>query len=102
LVLVLSAQVKRLSAQLVDALYVPAERRVIRRLAELAAIYDSGEPAVEVPLSQADLATLAGTTRPTTNRILRRLETDGVVTLERGRTVIGDPTALQRLAASST
>ena len=38
-----------------------------------------------VPITQEDLATMAGTTRPTVNRVLRRLEEAGAVALARGR-----------------
>lgn len=44
-------------------------------------------------------AELAGVTRPTANRVLRRLKSDGVVALERGRVTVTDGSALL-LAAS--
>lgn len=90
-------EVRRLAAGLVDALYVPAERRVWRRLNELVDLYGSDAPVV-IPLTQDDLAQLAGTTRPTANRVLRAGEEDGVVQLTRGRIEILDLAALQRLA----
>ena len=39
LVAILSAQVRRLSRHLLDALYVPAEQRVLRRLVEVSDLY---------------------------------------------------------------
>src|SRR5262245_15680392 len=39
LVDLLAAQVRRLTAQLLEALYLPVDRRMIRRLADLAALY---------------------------------------------------------------
>lgn len=98
LVDLLAAQVRRLSRQVVEGLYVNAEQRVIRRLAELAGLYAEGatEVRVLVPIRQEDLASLAGTTRPTTNRVLRLLEAEGLVTLGRGRTVVLDLEALRR------
>ena len=93
----LVAEVRRLAAGLVDVLYVPAEQRVRRRLNELVALY-GGEPPVVIPITQDDLAELAGTTRPTANRVLRMGEDKGVVTLARGRVEICDPVALERLA----
>lgn len=95
---VLAAQVRRLTGQLVEALYVPADRRVIRRLADLAAVYASASPALEIPLKQDDLASMAGTTRPTANRVLRQLEESGVVELARNRIVVVDRGALDRSA----
>ena len=86
----LVAEVRRLSALLVDALYVPADQRVWRRLLDLVAIYRGpGEPVV-VPLTQDDLAQLAGTTRPTANRALRDGEAAGIIRLARGRIEIVD------------
>ena len=97
LVDVLAAQVRRLSAQLLDALYAPAELRLIRRLHELARLYVANHGDV-IPFRQEDLASMAGTTRPTANRVLKGLATDGVIELGRGRIVILDPEALQRRA----
>ncbi len=91
---VLGAQVRRLTAQLTDALYVPADRRVVRRLVEVAAMYGSGPGPIEVPLKQDDIASMAGTTRPTANRVLKQLEAEGLIELARGRIVVVD---LERL-----
>jgi CRP/FNR family transcriptional regulator, cyclic AMP receptor protein len=92
----LAGQVERLSNQLVEALYVSADRRVLRRLAGLAAMYERDEDAVEVPLTQEDIAGLAGTSRATVNRVLREAEARGEVRLGRGRTVVVDAEALRR------
>jgi CRP/FNR family transcriptional regulator, cyclic AMP receptor protein len=81
----LVAEVQRLSSVLVDALYVPADRRIWRRLAELVEIYADGGETVVIPLTQDDVAQLAGTTRPTVNRVLRGAEDDGVIVLSRGK-----------------
>jgi CRP/FNR family transcriptional regulator, cyclic AMP receptor protein len=93
----LVAEVRRLSAALIEALYVPVERRVWLRLIGLVELY-GGEPPVIIPLTQDDIAQLAGTTRPTTNRILRAGEEAGVLRLTRGRIEVNDRTGLQRLA----
>lgn len=39
---------------------------------------------------------MASTTRPTTNRVLKQFEHDGIVALARGRTVVGDRAGLER------
>jgi CRP/FNR family transcriptional regulator, cyclic AMP receptor protein len=93
----LVAEVRRLASALVDALYVPAERRVWRRLYELVGLYGGDAPVV-IPVTQDDLAQLAGTTRPTANRVLRGGEGQGVVQLARGRIEVRDLVALERLA----
>ena len=87
---ILSGQVRRLSRHRLDALYVPADKRVLRRLVEIAALYDDGV----VPLTQEDLAGLAGTSRATVNRVLREEEARGTVKLGRGRTSVLDADAL--------
>jgi CRP/FNR family transcriptional regulator, cyclic AMP receptor protein len=99
LVEALAAQVRRLSRLVVDAMYVPAERRVVRRLLDLAAIYgQEGLPPVVIPITQEDLATMAGTTRPTANQVLQELARGGALTLDRGRTTIRDLAVLERAA----
>jgi CRP/FNR family cyclic AMP-dependent transcriptional regulator len=89
LVALLGAALRRTNELLLDALYVPAERRVLRRLAELAA-------GGEVILTQEELAQVAGTSRSTVNRVLREEEKRGAIALERGRTVVLDLAAIQR------
>ena len=93
----LAEQVQRLSELLVEAYTVDADERVARRLLELVSVY-GGRPPVTVPLRQEDLAALAGTSRATVNRVLRRAERDGLVELHRGRTVVLDLEGLRRRA----
>jgi CRP/FNR family transcriptional regulator, cyclic AMP receptor protein len=95
LISILSGQVRRLSRHLLEALYVPADKRVLRRLLELGALYADGDETV-VPLTQEDLAGLAGTSRATVNRVLREEEVRGTVKLGRGRTTVLDAEALAR------
>jgi len=94
----LADELRVLNERLVEALYVPADRRVLRRLAELAELYGGDGPEVEVPLTQEALAELAGTSRATVNRVLRAEEARGTVGLKRGRTTVVDREALARRA----
>lgn len=89
LVHVLAEQVRRLSAEVSEARFVPADARIARHLGRLAGIYGdgSGSP-VEIPLSQDEVAQLSGTTRPTVNRFLRSL--GDAVSLNRGRITVAD------------
>jgi CRP/FNR family cyclic AMP-dependent transcriptional regulator len=98
LVEVLAAQVRRLSTRLQEALFVAAETRVLRRLVELGASYRSGDGAVVIPLTQDDIASLAGTSRPTANRVLKAAEDDEILSVRRGRIEVIDPVALERRA----
>jgi CRP/FNR family cyclic AMP-dependent transcriptional regulator len=89
LVEVLSKEVRRLTNRLAEALYESAETRVLRRLLELDRIYDG-----TIPLTQDNLAAMAGTTRPTANGVLRGLVDAGVVHLRRGRIEVLDRSTL--------
>lgn len=99
LVEVLAEQVRRLSGQVRDALFVPADKRVLREVLRLARIYDNGdgEPTV-IALTQEDLASMAGTTRPTANRALQRAVDDGAIALSRGRITLFDADGVAHLA----
>ncbi len=94
----LATRVRSLSSQLVDALYVPADTRVRRRLLDAAAAFGPAEPGASVPLTQEDLASLAGTSRATVNRVLREEQAQGTLRLTRGCTTLLDPAALARRA----
>ena len=90
----LAAQVRRLSAQVLESLYVPAEDRVVRRLETLAEVYDVGVRPIAIGVRQEDLATMAGTTRSTTNRVLQHLVRGGVIEVRRGLILVDDPATL--------
>ncbi len=89
----LADRIRRLDARLLEALYVPADTRILRRLHDLAETYDG-----VIPLTQEDLAGLAGTTRATVNRVLRRELQAGTITASRGRITVADREALSRRA----
>jgi CRP-like cAMP-binding protein len=90
----LANEVRMLNERLLEALYVPADRRIVRRLAELAALYRGADGEAVIPLTQDELAELAGTSRPTVNQSLRGLQDKGLVELGRGKTVVRDVEAL--------
>jgi len=92
----LAEQLRRASDRLLEAHYVDADTRVRRRLCELAASYalDDGPPVV--PLTQEDMAAMAGTSRATVNRVLRDEERRGAVALRRGRVTVLDVADIER------
>ncbi len=94
----LASRVDRLSRHLMDALYLPVGKRVMRRLLETARLYPDAGAGLMLPLTQQDIASLAGTTRPTANIVLRQLENAGIVALTRGRITIVDLVALSQRA----
>jgi CRP-like cAMP-binding protein len=101
LVRILAERVRRTSELLVEALFVSAETRVLRRLNELAALYGAEAPGTVVPLTQDDIAGLAGTSRATANRVLRAEARRGTIELRRGRTTVLDPVALAKRAGAT-
>src|SRR4051794_29493585 len=84
----LALRVRRLSELLVEAHYEPADRRVLRRLAEF------GSDGGVVPLTQEELSNLAGTSRATINRIVRDAQSRGELAVRRGRIEVLDAAAL--------
>ena len=94
----LQNEVRLLDERLLEALYVPVEKRVLRRLVELAALYPAGENEALITLTQESLAELAGASRATVNQVLREEERRGLIELLRGKTRVLDVEALARRA----
>lgn len=92
----LANEVRILNDRLLEALYVPVETRVVRRLVELAATYSTGDGEVLIALTQESIAELAGTTRATVNQVLRAEERRGTIELVRGATRVRDLEALRK------
>lgn len=95
LVQVLDARLREMSTRLAEAVHSTAEERVCRRVLALGSAFDG-----TIRLSQATLASLAGTTRPTVNRVLQDLVRQDTVRLRRARIEIVDPEALARRVPS--
>ena len=74
-------------SRLIELLSIPADLRVLRALLFVDGLDSSDGP---IPLTQKDLASLAATTRPTANRVLREEEERGTVRLTRGGVAVVD------------
>ncbi len=102
LVTALSERVNRLTGHLVEALFASAEQRLSRRLLELTDTYmtpgttPGSDAPVSIPLTQEELASLAGTSRPTINRALQDLVQAGIVVVRRGSVDVLDEARLRR------
>jgi CRP/FNR family transcriptional regulator, cyclic AMP receptor protein len=94
----LTNEVRMLNERLLEALYVPVEKRVLRRLVELADLYAAVDGALVISLTQETLAELAGATRPTVNQVLQEEQRRGTIRLARGSTEILDRPGLERRA----
>ena len=85
--------IRHLSASTADARIAA----ILLRLADKLGEQGSGGDVV-VPLSQQDLAEMAGTTLETVNRTLRGFRDAGAVATGRGRVIVSDAAALARAA----
>jgi len=92
----LAGEVRLLDERFLETMYLSAEKRLLRRLCELAEFYPRADGATEVPLTQEQLAELAGTSRATVNRVLRDEEQRGTVELRRGKTIVRDVQSLAK------
>ena len=90
----LADRVDALGARLLETSYESVDRRCGRRLLELAQALGDGKSSVTVPLTQEDVAALVGSTRPTVNQALRKMEGRGWLKLTRGRIEICKPADL--------
>jgi CRP-like cAMP-binding protein len=98
LVELLSARLEKVNTNLLEALYVPAERRVMRRLLYLCELYAGDDQRITIPVTQETLASIAGTTRPTANQVLRRLVASKIVVVNRSQITVVNRNGLQHLA----
>lgn len=94
----LARYIRRQDARLVEALYVAVDKRVLRRVLAMSRLYGDGSAGTVIPLTQDVFASMAGTTRPTANQVLRAAERDGLITMTRGAVRIEDPHGLTRRA----
>ncbi|MFT4010286.1 MAG: Crp/Fnr family transcriptional regulator [Nocardioidaceae bacterium] len=86
----LATRVIELQRNLVEQMYCTLEARLLSRLVRLAAVFGH-----EVPLTQAQIAQLTGSTRQSVNHELHQLADRGIVAVLRGRIQILDLPALR-------
>jgi CRP/FNR family transcriptional regulator, cyclic AMP receptor protein len=98
LVSLLARQLQRMNQLLSEAFYENAERRVLRRLLELGRAYSGPDGDRAIPVTQEQLAALAGASRATVNAVLSAERRRGTIEVRRGATVVRDSEALARRA----
>lgn len=98
LVALLAGEVRMMDERLLEALYLSTERRLLRRLHELAEVYREPDGTAVIALTQEELAEFAGAARATVNRVLREEQARGTIELHRGRTRILNREELARRA----
>ena len=82
-----------MQAERANARAVNPELFLVRRLLVLCRQYGDGGTQVLLPLTQSELAEMAGATRPTVNKVLRTLEAARVLALRRGSVHVLDRAA---------
>jgi CRP-like cAMP-binding protein len=100
-----TTKLRSATAHRIDFAGCTAAVRLARVLHELASGYGARKPegtTILCPLTQTELATLAGTTEPTAQRALRQLREAGVITSAYRETTIRDMAALRRHALLPT
>jgi CRP/FNR family transcriptional regulator, cyclic AMP receptor protein len=102
LVVSLCDLVALLTQERTDHAFLPADRRLAKRLFALAEIYSSPSGTdvdhVSIPVTQEHFATAVGSTRPTINRLLGELAAKGIIQRSRNRIVVVDRRQLRLLA----
>jgi CRP-like cAMP-binding protein len=94
LVILLTRRVVRLTEQLSETAWTPADKRVCREVNRLTKVFDGGP----IQLKQDELASLAHTTRPTVSTVLNDLARAGIVATGRGSVTVLDPERLEARA----
>ena len=96
---VLAAQIRRLTAEVSDIVFLNLDARIAKRLLELAEAHGVDTPEgrrIEIALSQAELGSMVGATRESVNQCLRRFQEAGLILLGRQRVTIVKADALRR------
>lgn len=99
LIELLANKLNETMAQLMEVLFVPVDKRVLRVVDRLADAFDTGAEVIVVRVRQEDIAAMAGTRRQTANRPLKTAEAEGAIQIRRGRIEVLDRTILSRLIA---
>lgn len=90
---VLASQVERLSSLVEDLSFRTVSSRIARILLE----YAAGKAALR-PLTQREMAAMAGTVREVVGRSLKELEDQGAISVDRHRITIKNPGLLKKVA----
>lgn len=95
----LSARLRRTNIYAEHLASHSAPQRVVRTLLDLAdqhGVAEHGATRIDLHLTQDDLASLAGTTRETVNRVLSGLREQGLIQIERARVSVLNLPQLER------
>ena len=96
---VLASQIRRLTNNVSDIVFLNLDARIAKRLLELAEVHGVDTPEgrrIELNLSQAEIGSMVGATRESVNQCLRRFQEAGLITLGRQRITVIKPDTLRR------
>lgn len=93
----LSEKLAEVTSQMMEMLFVPVEKRVLRVLARLADAFESSRGPAVVAIRQEDLAAMVGSRRQTVSRPLKDAEAAGAISIGRGRITVENRELLDRL-----
>jgi CRP-like cAMP-binding protein len=98
LIALLARQVSRLTYQLTEIIEVPAPQRVYRRIVALARLYGTEYRGGVIPVTQTQLASMAGVKLRVTNKVIADARNDRLLETGKGRLIVQDPEELRRRA----
>ena len=98
LITLLASQVTRLTEQVVEAAELPAPTRIYRRIVQLGTLFEVAGSNTPIPITQNQLASMAGAKLRVTNAVLAKAKGDGVLDLARRRIAVLDWTEVHRRA----
>jgi CRP/FNR family cyclic AMP-dependent transcriptional regulator len=101
LIQVLVARVRRLTNQLTELAELPAAVRIHRQVVKLGELFEVVDTEDPIPVSQNQLASLAGVKLRVTNKVLGEAREAKVLETARRRIVVRDWSAVRRAAQSS-
>jgi CRP-like cAMP-binding protein len=101
LIRVLVARVRRLTNQLTELAELPAAVRIHRQVVKLGELFEVTDTDGPIPISQNQLASLAGVKLRVTNKVLSEARAAEVLETARRRIVVHDWPAVRRAAQSS-
>lgn len=79
-----------------ELLTQPVAARVASRFLQLSQLSEVAVEGADLPLSQADIGLMVGTTRQSVNRVVTELRKLGLIETDYGRVILKDPKGLKR------
>jgi CRP/FNR family transcriptional regulator/CRP/FNR family cyclic AMP-dependent transcriptional regulator len=94
----LARTIRRLSDAVADVSFLSLEGRLAKKLLALSEEHGreiDGSIEIQLPISQEELASMVGATRPSVNKVLGQLEDDRIINRRGRRIVVREPSGLR-------